>query len=294
MNRILHRLLLGAAVLLCSTPAWSAVSCSTSTNPASVNVSYNNTSILAQGTVNITCMRDKSVDSNVLSLWIGMTQTTAGRNAPLDVDATKTINYAVYHSTTTRGFWTDTGTGVSPGSTTDGAIGDKQNFSGGSTLSLSYTFTLNVPAGQAPKTAGVYLDSVPITVRDTDGAGAILSTGSLNVYISIPRSCRFSTPPAGINVNYTAFSPTAVTGTSSFAITCTLGTTYTIALDQTRSVVPTVGLAYGLSLTASGTNTGTALAQPYSVNISVDAGQPGSCNVSTCSGTDTRTLTVTY
>lgn len=293
MNKILHRLLLGAAALLCSTPGWSALTCSASTNPASVNVTYNNTSISAQGAVNITCMRDPSVDGNVATLWIGMTQTTAGRNAPLDVDASKTINYGVYHSTTTGGVWTDTGS-ASAGSTTDGAIVDKTTFKGGSTLSLSYTFTLNIPAGQAPKPAGVYLDTVPITVRDTDGAGAILSTASLNVYISIPRSCRFSTPPSGINVNYTAFSPTAVTGSSSFAITCTLGTTYTIALDRARSVVPTVGLAYGLSLTATGINTGNALAQPYSVNISVDAGQPGSCSVSTCSGTDTRTLTVSY
>jgi spore coat protein U-like protein len=292
MNTILKRLLLGAAALLCGTPAWS-MTCSASTNPASVNLIYNNTSLSAQGTVNITCMRDPTVDKNAVSFWVGMTQTTAGRNAPLDVDATKTVNYGIYHSTTTRGVWTDTGS-ASAGSTTDGAITDKQNFSGGSTLSLSYAFTLNIPAGQAPKPAGVYLDTVPITLRDTDAAGAILSTASLNVYISIPRSCRFSTPPSGIDVNYTAFSPSAVTGSSSFAITCTQGTTYTIALDQARSVVPTVGLAYGLSLSATGTKTGTALAQPYSVNISVDPGQPGSCSVSTCSGTDTRTLTVTY
>jgi spore coat protein U-like protein len=293
MNNILHRLLLGAAALLCSTPGWSAVTCSASTNPASVNVIYNNASISAQGTVNITCVRNPSVDRNVVTFWTGMTQPTGGRNAPLDVDATKTINYGVYHSTTTSGLWTDTGS-AAPGSTTDGATVDKQNFAGGSTLSLSYAFSLNIPAGQAPKPAGVYLDTVPITVRDTDGAGAILATASLNVYISIPRSCRFSTPPSGINVNYTAFSPTAVTGSTPFAITCTQGTTYTIALDQARSVVPTVGLAYGLSLSATGTNTGTALAQPYTVNISVDAGQPGSCSVSVCSGTDTRTLTVTY
>ncbi|MBK6005280.1 spore coat protein U domain-containing protein [Ramlibacter ginsenosidimutans] len=293
MSKILHRLLLGAAALLCSMPGWSAITCSTAVNPSSVNLIYNNTSVSAQGTVDITCMRDPSVDPSHQTFWIGMTQTPAGRNAPLDVDATKTINYVVYHSTTTRGVWTEAGSAAA-GSTANGAIVDKQNFHAGSTLSLSYTFTLNIPAGQAPKPAGVYLDTVPITVRDTDGAGAILSTASFNVYISIPRSCRFSTPPSGINVNYTAFSPTAVTGSSSFAITCTQGTTYTIALDQARSVVPTVGLAYGLSLTASGINTGTALAQPYSVNISVDAKQPGSCNVSTCSGTDTRTLTVSY
>jgi hypothetical protein len=130
-------------------------------------------------------------------------------------------------------------------------------------------------------------------LRQGSSTGAFITSVNLAVHISIYKSCRFSTPPTPIDVNYTAFSPVAVTATSNFALTCTQGTSYTLSLDATRSVVPTVDLAYGLVLSAT-TGTGNTSAQGYAVTISVDANQPGTCNTSTCTGTDTRTLTVSY
>jgi hypothetical protein len=140
----------------------------------------------------------------------------------------------------------------------------------------------------------VYVDTLAVTLRlGTTATGTLLNTTSLSVILSIPKSCRFSTPPTPINVNYPAFSNVPITGTSNFALTCTQGTTYTIALDANRGLIPNVQLSYGLSLSATAA-TGTAVSQGYTVNISVDAGQAGRCTVSTCNGTDNRTLTVTY
>lgn len=291
--KMLYRWAACMALLLPALPAWSAISCTLNTNPADVKLIYNYFGNAdAQGAIELSCTRNPQQDPRRPWFWIGMDQTTTGRTA-LQEAGTNTLTYEVFHGSYTAGTWTNTG-GVAANSTTNGAVRDRVDFGGGQSSSLtdSYTFYLRVPSFQF-KPAGVYVDAIPITLRLDNATGQIITTGTLDVIISIPRSCRFSTPPSGINVNYTAFSATAVTGTSNFAITCTQGTTYTIALDATRSVVPNVELAYSLGLSAASA-TGTAVAQPYTVNISVDAGQAGRCSTSTCTGSDTRTLTVTY
>jgi spore coat protein U-like protein len=292
MNKNLSRLIVALVMLLPGLPAWSAMSCSILSNPAQAKVIYNYWPAAdLLGALDVTCTRDPNNDDRKPTIWIGLTQTTTGRTATLDTGGS-TVGYEIFHGSYTAGTWTNTG-GVAPGSNTSGAVSERLDFGNrGSSLTESYTFYLRVPLLQI-KPAGVYLDTVPLTLRLDNAGGPILATATLPVYISIPRSCRFSTPPSGINVNYPAFSTSAVTGTSNFALTCTQGTTYTIALDRTSSVVPTVELRYGLTLSATSA-TGIAVAQPYAVNISVDPGQAGRCSGGTCTGTDTRTLTVTY
>lgn len=287
----LYRLLLGVAVLLGALPAQAAVSCSISTNPE-LKVIYATfwANVNLQGTVNITCTRAPSDPPNY-NIWIAMDQGTNGRTATVE-GGTATIGYELFHSNGAAGTWTNTGS-VPPGSTNNGAISDTLQFGQGTSDTASYVFYLRVPSWQVFKPAGVYVDALAVTIRRNNANGTIVAADTLPVYISVPRSCRFSTPPSPISINYPAFSPAAVTGVSNFALTCTQGTDYTIALDSTRSVIPTVELAYSLSLSQTDA-TGNAVAQPYTVNISVDPGQAGRCAGSTCTGTDTRTLTVTY
>lgn len=288
-----HRILLGLALLLPALPAASAISCTMTTNPTEMKVVYNySTTISTQGTLTLSCTRDPANDPRRPWVWIGMDQATTGRDAPLDTGGS-TINYDIYHGNATTGTWTNTGQ-VDNTSTTNGAVRERLDFGpgGGSALTVSYPFWFRLQAMQI-RPAGVYVDAVPITLRFDDAGGSVITTATLNILISIPRSCRFSTPPTPINVNYPAFSPTPLAATSNFALTCTQGTTYTIALDQARSVVPNVNLSYGLTLSAT-TSTGTAVAQPYTVNISVDPLQAGRCTGAVCTGTDVRTLTVTY
>lgn len=289
--KILYRLLLGLAGLLAALPSHAVVSCSIGASPE-LKVIYAAfwTNVNLQGTINLTCTRDPSDPPNY-NIWIAMGQGANGNSATLD-GGTATIDYELFHNTGASGTWTSTGA-VPPGSNNDGAVDDQLRFGQGTSDTASYAFYLRVRAWQIFKPAGVYLGSLPITIRRNNSNGTIVATDTLPVYISVPRACRFTTPPSAISVTYPAFSPTAVTGTSNFAVTCTQGTDYTIALDQARSVIPTVELAYGLSLSQTNA-TGTAVAQPYSVNISVDPGQAGRCSGSTCAGTDTRTLTITY
>lgn len=293
--KILERLLLCAGLLLPALPAWSAISCSVSTNPTVVKPVYTNwlAGHVVQGTLNMTCTRDPRNDPRRPDIWIGMDQTTAGRTATRDTGGA-TMNYEVFHGGNNSGTWTNTGA-LAPDSTNNGAVLDSGlDFGGGqsTTLTASYAFWVRVQALQFSG-AGVYPDSIPITLRLNSATGPVITTGTLDVIISVPRVCRFSTQPTPININYQAFSSVAVTGASNFGITCTQGTTYTIALDRARSVVPNVELAYGLTLNA-GSATGSAMEQGHTINISVDPGQAGRCNAAVCTGTDTRTLTVTY
>ena len=286
------RLLFITCCLLAGSPAWSAVSCSITPNPAQVKPVYTYfANVDVQGSFGVTCTRNPNTDPRRPDIWIGLDQTAAGRNATLETGGS-TLNYEIYHRTYGSGTWMNTGN-VAATSTTNGGVQDSIDFGNrGSSITETYNFYLRIPNFQF-RPAGVYVDTLPVTLRLDNDTGAVLDTATLEVRISIPRNCRFSTAPTGITVNYTAFSASAVTGTSNFAITCTLGTTYTIALDRTRSTVPNVELIYSLSLSAT-SSTGTAVAQPYSVNISVDAGQPGRCSATSCSGTDTRTITITY
>ena len=290
MNQLIRILLL--LLLLLVAGRATAVVCSLSVNPSQVKVIFTGSAPLqVQGTIDLTCAR--AGDSRKPNFWIGMDQPATGRTATLDTGGS-TLAYTVAHGNYGLGIWMNTGS-VSPGSTTNGGIQDNTPDFGknnGQTLTATYTFYLQV-AVQGNKAAGVYVDSIPLTLRDQNISGPILYATTLDVSISLPKSCRFSTPPTAINVNYTAFSPSPVPGSSSFALTCTLGTTYTLALDATRSLIPTVELAYSLSLNAAA-GSGNAAAQAYTVDISVDAGQAGRCNGATCTGTDTRTLTITY
>lgn len=294
------RRLLACGLLLAAPSAWSAISCSLTSNPSPIRMIYNwwFTGATLSGTINLACTRDPSSnDPRRPDFWIGMGQPAAGRTVTGDTGGT--INYDLYHNTTNSGTWTNTGAAVAPGSGTTGPVLDTgPDFGGGqgSSLTRSYAFYVRVAPFQNPiPAAGVYTDTLPFEVRLNGPTGTPITGGALTVIISVPKSCRFSTAPSAIDINYPAFSPVAVNGSSNFGITCTQGTNYTIGLDQPTSVVPGVELAYSLSLNAgTAPIAGTAVEQGYTVNISVPPGQAGRCNTAVCTGTDTRTITVSY
>ena len=64
-----------------------------------------------------------------------------------------------------------------------------------------------------------------------------------------------------------------------------------MALDATSGTI--VGLNYTLALSQTSA-TGNGLVQSHSVNGSIAGGQSGTCATATCSGSETRTLTVSY
>lgn len=291
-NRSLARVLLGGALLVAS-PAWAALNCTLSVAPAPVQGIYQWASDLdLQGSFSVTCTRSLA-DPRRHDLWIGLDQPAGGLSMPRDIGG-GSLNYTIYRRRFGSGVWTNSGA-ERANSSAAGALSAYIRFGNNSTVeSDTFDFYLRVPAWQILSPAGVYL-SVPVavTLRESDASGVVLGSGSVSARISIPNHCRFSTDPAPVAVGYPAFSPVPIVRTSGFALTCTQGTNYTLALDAGVGVVPGVEINYSAALSAS-SSTGTATAQGYDVTFTFPAGQAGRCSGASCMGTGTRTITVTY
>jgi spore coat protein U-like protein len=163
------------------------------------------------------------------------------------------------------------------------------NFGAALIASQSGSFDLRLPGPQTVDPAGTYTDTVTVTVRNS--SGTMLSQTTFNVSIITIASCTLTSPPGNINLSYTSFQVAAAAANANFGVNCTTGIPYTMALDATSGTL--VGLNYTLALSQSSSN-GTGVAQTFSINGSIAAGQAGTCATGSCSGSDTRTLTITY
>lgn len=94
------------------------------------------------------------------------------------------------------------------------------------------------------------------------------------------------------NVNYTAFSATAQTSTTSFMLRCSSGLPWTISVSPNPAVLQ--GLRYTITPSpASGSGNGNT-GQAVTLTGSMQAGQAGTCTGPTCSGTQAHTVFITY
>lgn len=162
------------------------------------------------------------------------------------------------------------------------------SFTGTGTVSQQGNYWGCIPAGQTGLAAGTYTDTVTMTM--TYGSPASTATGSIGVTINTPTNCSISTAPGNVVFNYVSLGA-ATAASTTYGVTCTLALPYTMALDATAGTL--VGLNYTLALSAA-SSTGTGAAQTFTINGNMIAGQPGTCATSTCSGSQARTLTVTY
>ena len=159
----------------------------------------------------------------------------------------------------------------------------------------SYTFFLNIPA-QPTAPVGKYTDLLTATIRQVAKNGTIttLSNATINLSADILPSCRFSTNPSALNLNYTSFATLAATGTSNFSLNCTAGTSYSQAVSPATGTAR--GVNYSLALSATTGLMGNAAAQNYTVTGTAAPGQSGTCATSgvLCSAPNPHTITVTY
>lgn len=165
-------------------------------------------------------------------------------------------------------------------------------FAGVGTDIKTYSYYGCVPAGQPAGPTGIYIDTV--TMSYVGGAlpgGYTFPNSTFPVSITAPATCSITTPPGNITFIYTAFSAAAVLASTTFSTTCNSLLPYTMALDTTSGTI--VGVNYTLALSAAG-GTGTGLAQTYTINGTVAAGQAGTCAAATCAGAQTHSLTITY
>lgn len=285
---------------LLSPAAWSALSCAMTAVPGTLTGAYASASDLnLQGALNLNCTR-LATDSATHTLYIGFNQ-TAGATLSKLAPYADTLNYGVYRSAGGVDLWTDT-VGAAPGGGS-GGMPVSLNFGGGGALaaSLSIPVYMRVPLGQTLKSAGTYSQSLTATLRPTDWVGTpVLATTPMTFEATIANNCAFDVAPISYTVSYQAFRATDLVDTSQGVnVTCTRGTTYSLALDAAVGVIPTVELTYGLTFTSTGginvSGTATTQASPtnWGLTLRLPAGQAGACT-GTCSGSSVRTLTVTY
>lgn len=124
-------------------------------------------------------------------------------------------------------------------------------------------------------------------------AHAATATGNFDVTINLTSGCKIDTSATGLTMEYVAFG-SEVTASTSVKVTCTDQLGYLLALDGNTTNNVT-GLTYTLDMPVTD-GTGNGLEQTYAVDATIAAGQAGACPTTGtgCSGTDTRTLTVTY
>lgn len=180
---------------------------------------------------------------------------------------------------------------------TSGRFTGTVNFGSAATLFTSETKTYyySIPAGQN-KIAAMFTDTVTMSL--CNAAGTVCGTGGLTngtfpVTINNTSLCLLSTPPGNITFGYTSFQASAATASAAYAVRCTIGQTYTMALDATAGTL--LNLNYTLALSNPAGQTGTGFPQNFTINGSIAGGQSGTCATGACtSAPQQRTLTITY
>jgi spore coat protein U-like protein len=277
------RLALALACLAAPMGANAVISCSVSAT--SVTASFNNafgSVSINSGAWTISCTRALS-DPNTFSWQLGANNglQPSGGSQNRAISGANTINYDVYRAETGTQ-WRDTATTRFTGTVT---------FAGGALNAQQIgTFWVRVPtgAGQNPP-AGTYTDTVTVTLRDS--VGTSIGTTTFNVSIDVRAACEITNAPGDLSFSYVAFQAAAVPASTTYAVRCTNGSPYSMALDASSSTL--LGLTYTLSLSATNV-TGTGNSQTFTINGSIAGGQAGTCATASCSGTQTRTLTITY
>jgi spore coat protein U-like protein len=254
-----------------------AVTCSmsvTNTYPIYDPTAHVNTD--ATGSVTLNCTRTAGETST--PYWIGADNGLSGARTLTRQTGTQTLTYNLYTNSNHTSNWT-MANGLSGTLTFSGPV---------ASTTLSYYF--RIPRSNTSQPAGLYDDSILVTQRFIS-SGDDISTATLTPVASIVAECRVSSTPAPLVLNYSSFSASAVTASTSFGVSCTNSTPYAMALDATSGTL--LGLQYSLALSAS-SGTGNALPQTYSVTGTMAANQSGTCATGSCNGTEARTITITY
>jgi spore coat protein U-like protein len=282
---IARRLLGLAAAALCALDAAAAITCSVSVTP--VTVVYDPTSPVQNvttGSYTVTCNRLAS-DPNTLDWRLGVNnglQAGGGYNRVRRSGgpANQRYNYDTYRSP--GNLWGDTNATRFTGTLV---------FGGSLTASVSGAFDIVLPGSQPVDPAGTYTDTLTATLRRNGFPWTTYDTATFGVTVITTNSCQISVPPGDVSFNYTAFQAGPALASASYGVRCTTALPYSMALDATSGTL--LGLSYSLSLSAP-SSTGTGATQTHAINGTIAGGQAGTCATAVCSGSQTRTLTLTW
>jgi len=287
MKRKCIQLLAAMALLLLAANAQAVISCNISSpgfttayNPAAGSQN------ITQSYVTVTCSRTSLAnDPNTLNYSIradnGLYNVTGTMNRARRTGPTRNVNYDLYRDSGCSSEWR---------TASSNRLLVNMTFSGLVPASVTIPYWGCIPAGQTGLPAGIYDDTVTMTLRDAPTGGTTIATNTFGVHIHMSATCNIATPPGTITFNYMSFGP-AINPTTTFSANCTSLLPYTMALDATSGTL--LGLNYSLALSAS-SSTGTGSPQLHTITGTMAAGQSGTCAAGTCSASQPHTLTITY
>ena len=277
MIRALFRLAAAGALALLSNAAFAAITCNITSPGVTLAYPANSAPVIAQTSFTVTCVRSLSTDPTSISYSVtvnnGLNPNGINNRA---FSGTNALKYDVYKDSTCSTTWKGSQS-ISDSITT---------LSGFTPSSKTTPFWGCVVTAQSPA-AGTYTDTVTMTLS----YGTSTAANTFTVSIATPASCTVNTPPGNIAFGTYVAMGAAVNASTNVTVTCTNYLPYTMSLDAGVGVV--TGLQYTVALSST-SSTGTGVAQTHTINGSLPAGQAGTCSGATCSGSQARTLTITY
>ena len=296
INPYLASLLLGYILFLQASPAHAVISCSVS-SPGWVS-SYSTTTATnttGSASATISCTRasaDPTTQTYTLSADNGLTPKGGVNQA---ISGASKLQYNEFQDAANTILW-----GPSPPA--KNAFTGTLNFGTGTSASAFIPFYFSMTALQAVA-AGNYTDTVTMTLTYSTS----IASATHSVLIIVDPVCTISTPPGNLTFAYTSFQPGPSSSSTSFSINCTLSVPYTASLDAYAATDTATSIIYALNLGQSILPTGSTyspgaplsavgsgMAQTISIDGAIAPGQAGTCAAASCSGTTTRTLTITY
>lgn len=289
MTRFTMKALAALALLMGGAASHATIACNIFTT--GVTGIYNRSSNLdLTGSITVNCTRaGGDPTSQVLYIGIDQGEAPAGRDMTRQT-GTELLRYFIYRNSGPAQQWT-TGTGKAPGAGVNGGLQFTLNFGASTSASASYPYYFQVRSGITRPT-GIY-DDVLLTafLRLDSSNGTVVANGDFTANVSILSQCYISSLPSPLALNYVSFSPTAQSASTPFAVSCTLSTPYTMALDATSGTL--LGLNYTLALSST-TATGTGFGQYHNVTGTIAASQAGTCAAGTCAASQARTVIISY
>lgn len=280
MNRICA---LGLLLFACQ--AGAAITCSVSVT--SITIVYDPLSTvqnITTGSYTVTCNR-LATDPSTFTWQLGVNdglQAGSGLNRAQSAGGQRYL-YDTWRLSpyTTANKWGDTGSTRFTGTL---------NFGASLTASASGPFDIVMAAGQSVQPAGTYNDTVTASLRDS--GGVLINTSAFGVSVLTTNTCQIAVAPGNLNFAYTSFQASAGTANTTYGVRCTTALLYTMALDATSGTL--LGLNYSLAIAPSSTGVGTGATQTYTINGTIAASQSGTCASAVCTGSQTRTLMLSW
>ncbi len=255
----------------------------------------------------VTCFRAHA-DASTLSYRIvaGDGNNLNGAQRRVRRDATNNyLNYGLVRATTPSNAPNCSGTTNWRGAGAN-VISGTLNFGTALSQTVTWNYCVRSPASNF-SVAGIYTDSVLLTLRYPNTGAGQLTTAPLDIQVGVQTSCLLDKPIAALNLAYTSLQAAPALQNTSVLLRCSTGQPWTAGLlpSPASAAAPVttltnqtlLGLTYSVQVSpASGTGTGNAPGggQPVTLGITVSGGQGGICSMGSCTASNTHVLVITF